>query len=150
ASPVSATLSGLNPSTTYYYELEATTGSQTYAGQVVSFTTVGPPAVTTGSASKVKSTGATVAGTVNPNGVSTNYHVEYGTSTPYGHSTAPTSEGSGTSNVSVKIVLSGLHPKTKYHYRLVSTNAGGTTVGGDRTFTTAKALAPAPKFSFKP
>src|SRR5205807_7178685 len=48
-----------------------------------------------------------------------------------------------------KIALSGLHPKTKYHYRLVSTNAGGTTVGGDRTFTTAKALAPAPKFSFK-
>jgi hypothetical protein len=40
ATPVSATLSGLSPSTTYYYELEAVGGGQTYVGSPAqSFTT---------------------------------------------------------------------------------------------------------------
>jgi hypothetical protein len=149
AAPVSADLSGLSAGTTYYYELQSTTGNQTYSGQVVSFTTIGPPAVTTGSVSKIKSTTAVVAGTVDPNGSATTYHVEYGTSTSYGHSTVPASAGSGTSNVAVSVALGGLKAKTTYHYRLVATSAGGTTVGSDRTFMTAKALAAAPKFSFK-
>jgi hypothetical protein len=35
--------------------------------------------------------------------------------------------------------ISGLQPGTTYHYRLVSTNSGGTTNGSDQTFTTAAA-----------
>ena len=34
--------------------------------------------------------------------------------------------------------IAGLGPNTKYHYRLVARNSAGTTLGGDRTFTTPK------------
>ena len=32
--------------------------------------------------------------------------------------------------------VSGLTPHTTYHFRMVATNAGGTRMGSDRTFTT--------------
>ncbi|HEX5146079.1 MAG TPA: hypothetical protein VFV85_03580 [Conexibacter sp.] len=40
--------------------------------------------------------------------------------------------------------MSGLSAGTTYHYRLVSTNAAGTTNGADQTFTTAAANTPPP------
>jgi hypothetical protein len=40
--------------------------------------------------------------------------------------------------VSAAAANAGLGPNTKYHYRLVARNGVGTTVGGDRTFTTPK------------
>lgn len=106
------------------------------------------PTATTGAASRITSTGATVAGTVNPDGVATTYLVEFGTSSAYGHSTISVPAGSGTSAVPVRVVLSGLHPRTTYHYRLVAMSAGGTAVGAGRTFTTGRPLAPAPRFKF--
>jgi hypothetical protein len=39
----------------------------------------------------------------------------------------------------VTAALTGLRPYTRYHWRLVATNAAGTTRGPDRTFTTARA-----------
>jgi len=61
------TLSGLADATTYYVELEATNslGTVTYGG-VVSFTT-GTIAVSTGSATSITKTAATLHGTVNAN-----------------------------------------------------------------------------------
>jgi phosphodiesterase/alkaline phosphatase D-like protein len=41
------------------------------------------------------------------------------------------------SAVKVAASLTGLRRTTTYHYRLVASNASGTTVGGDRTFSTA-------------
>jgi hypothetical protein len=99
------------------------------------------PAVTTGGSSSVTETSATVSGTVNPNGSEvTNCHVDYGTSTSYG-SQAPcaSAPGSGTSAAAASASLSGLTAGTTYHYRVVATNAGGTTNGADATFTTAAA-----------
>ena len=95
------------------------------------------PTVTTGGASDVTQSGATVSGTVNPNGQSTTYHFEYGTTSGYGQSTAPAGAGDGTAAVAAPASLTGLDPGTTYHYRLVATNATGTSVGGDRTFTTS-------------
>ena len=96
------------------------------------------PAVTTGSASGVTSTGATLNGTVNPEGADTTYQFQYGTSTSYGSVTpaSPASAGSGTGTISESANLSGLSASTTYDYRLVATNATGTTDGGNQTFTT--------------
>ena len=94
--------------------------------------------VTTGTATNVTSASAMLHGSVNPNGLPTSVHFEYGTTTSYRSSTAIQNfNGTTTQNVSANII--GLSPSTTYHFRLVGTNAGGTTYGGDRTFTT---LAP--------
>jgi PKD repeat protein len=146
---VSAELSGLTRNTTYYFQLDATLNGETYSGAVHSFTTRLPaPGTSTGAATAITSSGATVSGTVSPNGAATSYLVEFGTTTAYGHSTASFAAGGGGGTVPVKVTLSGLAPRTRYHYRLVATSAGGTAVGGDRTFTTAPPLARAPRFSF--
>jgi len=147
--PVSSILSGLAPSTTYYFRLDATLAGQTYSGSVQSFTTrAGAPGVSTGRASAITGDGATVSGSVSPQGAATSYLVEYGRTTAYGHSTPEFSAGAGRASVAVKATLSGLRSRTRYHYRLVAISAGGTTVGGDRTFRTAAPLAPAPRLRF--
>jgi hypothetical protein len=107
------------------------------------------PTVTTGSAGSVGSSSATLTGTVNPRGAATTYHFEFGTTTAYGHSSVAASSGGGTSAVAVAAGLGGLAPRTLYHYRLVASSAGGTTVGADRTFVTGAAPPPPPRFSFR-
>jgi hypothetical protein len=98
------------------------------------------PAVTTNAASGVFSSGATLNGSVNPEGQSTTYKFDYGTSTSYGSSVpSPAgSAGSGTSTVNESATLNGLRSGTTYHYRIEATNATGTTNGPDQTFTTAR------------
>jgi len=99
------------------------------------------PAVVTGSASGVTSTSATLNGTVNPEGAATTYQFQYGTSTGYGSVTpsSPASAGAGSSAISESAALSGLSASTTYDYRLVATNATGTTDGSNLTFTTPAA-----------
>ena len=96
------------------------------------------PTVTTGGAARVTQTSATLTGKVNPNGARTTYFFQYGTSKLYGSTTGPTDAGAGTAAKAAAADLTGLAPFTKYHYRLVAENSKGTTVGGDRTFTTKK------------
>ncbi len=93
-------------------------------------------AVTTGAATDVTQTSAILNGTVNPNGESTNYYFEYGADTSYGSTTESTSAGSGTTDVSVSVEITGLTSGTTYHFRLVATNSSGTTYGIDVTFVT--------------
>src|SRR6478752_10431642 len=61
------------------------------------------PAVTTAPASDVGKSSATLSGTVNPNGQSTTYFFQYGTTTSYGRQTCPAGAGSGDTPV-------GVHP----------------------------------------
>ena len=98
-----------------------------------------PPAASTGAASSVGRVSATVNATVNPNGQATTYHFDYGTTTSYGSQTGNAAAGSGTSDQAVSAGLTGLSGSTTYHYRVVATNASGTTVGADRTFRTSAA-----------
>jgi hypothetical protein len=97
------------------------------------------PAVSTSAATGVTSSGATLNGTVNPEGQSTTYQFDYGTTTSYGSSTpSPAgSAGSGSTAVSESATLTGLTANTTYHYRIEATNATGTTFGSDQTFTTS-------------
>lgn len=101
-----------------------------------------PPMATTGSATNITATSATLHGTVNPEGESTSYHFEYGTTITYGSQTGSSSAGSGSTNVDASAAVASLAPATTYHYRLVATNSSGTTSGTDHTFKTAKAPPP--------
>jgi hypothetical protein len=97
------------------------------------------PEVTTGPASNVTSTTATVTGTVKANKESTTYHFEYGKTTAYGSATPDQGPLSGNGGKSASADLTQLMPATTYHYRLVATNPSGSSQGADMTFTT---LAP--------
>lgn len=100
------------------------------------------PVVSTGNATAITSTSATLNGTVNPEGQATSYYFEYGTTTSYGSQTATSPAGSGTTDVAVSAPLSALTPDTTYHYRVVAVNGSGTTLGSDVSFTTPKPPAP--------
>ncbi len=137
---VSMAISGLATSTTYHYRLVASNSTGTTLGADRTLTTVGPPAVVTGSAQGVGSTTLTLTGTVDPRGRSTNWHFQYGTATSYGSNTASQNAGSGFGAVAVNEALSGLAPGTTYHYRLVASSSGGVAAGSDATFTTVPAV----------
>lgn len=94
------------------------------------------PSVSTGPATNIRNHSATLNGSVNPNGASTQYWFEYGPTTTYGGATSHHSAGSGTASVAVHLTPGGLLPGTVYHYRLVAQNGFGTTTGRDRTFKT--------------
>jgi plastocyanin len=105
----------------------------------VTVTSSGPgaPIVSTESATSISDTGATLQGSVNPNGLATTYFFEYGTTTSYDHTTEPpSSAGSGTSPVGASTPVTGLSAGTTYHFRLVANNTSGTREGVDKTFTT--------------
>jgi Divergent InlB B-repeat domain/FG-GAP-like repeat len=109
-----------------------------------------PPVVATSPAGNVTANGATLNGTVNPNGASTTAVFEYGTTASYG-SQVPVSPapGSGTSPVTVSVSVSGLSCETLYHFRLKATNAAGTATGADATFTTSSCTLPLIVTSFE-
>ena len=89
-------------------------------------------------ASEVKIETARLSATVNPAGEEvTECKFEYGLTTAYG-ATAPCSPspGSGESPVPVDAELSGLVAGSLYHFRLVVTNAHGTSSSSDQEFTT--------------
>ena len=102
---------------------------------------IGGPSVGTGTsnsyAQTVTSSSATLLGGVFPNGLDTTYWWEYGTSTAYGQQTPVADIGSGRTPVTVNDTLSGLAPRTIYHYRLVAKNSLGTSYGFDYALTSA-------------
>jgi hypothetical protein len=96
-----------------------------------------PPGAATGAATGVTRTTATLTGSVDPNGSPATYRFEYGTTSDYGLQTAERAAGDGEDAGPVEAPVEGLTPGTTYHYRLVATNAAGTTRGADRTLRTA-------------
>ena len=142
AVPASAAITGLKAGTTYYFRLVATNSAATTEGAIASFTTAAPTVtVTTGQATTVGTTTVEVTGAVNPGGLATTYRFEYGTSS-FSASTAAASAGSGSGSVSVTAKLTGLKPNTAYLFRLVASNASGSSTGVQASFTTSAALAP--------
>jgi hypothetical protein len=97
-----------------------------------------PPSAYTGYAPVVSSSSATLDAKINPHGVATEYHFEYGTSTAYGIQTPPAAAGAGTQESQLTETIAGLQAYTVYHYRVVATSAAGTTDGQDATFKTKK------------
>ncbi len=136
---VSAAITGLNPNSTYHFRVVATNAGGTREGSDQTFKTLpDAPVVATGEASAVTQTSATLNATVNPKGGAVSAcKLEYGSSTSYGSSVSCTpSPGSGSSPVVVSATAKGLSANTTYHFRVVATNAGGTSEGSDQTFKT--------------
>jgi len=127
---------------TFWFTTEyvQTTGSVNWKTRIASFKFSNNPAVTTTAASSITTVGGTLNGTINPNGLSSTYHFEWGTTISYGNNTPTVSAGSGNTTVSVNAAISGLTAGTTYHYRLVGVNSEGTTNGNDMTFTPGGAV----------
>src|SRR4029077_20604042 len=141
---VAANISGLSASTMYHFRIVATNSAGTRYGGDRTFTTLsatGPPVVITNLATNVASFSATFNGSVDPHGLTTTVHFQYGTTTGYGLTTAIQSR-SGMTYQNVVANISGLTANTTYHFRIVATNSVGTRYGSDRTFTTLSATGP--------
>jgi hypothetical protein len=103
------------------------------------------PTVTTGAASSITATTATVAGSVNPNGGDTHMVFAYSNSPGSGASnTTSVDIGSGSTAVGVSANLTGLTAGTTYYYQVQATNSAGTTIGAIVTFITTSATATPP------
>ena len=110
------------------------------------------PSVLGSNGSSSASAAAGFTGDVNPGGLATTAHFDYGldsrytsasTSGPvYDQSTPNRAVGSDFSSHPITESVSGLVPNALYHVRLVATNSAGTTLGPDVTFTTPKAALP--------
>ncbi len=87
-------------------------------------------------ASSITTTSVSLNAKINPNGADTTYQIQYGTTTSYGKTTAPAKAGAGRTPISVSQAISGLSPETTstYHWRILATNAAGTTTSTDQTF----------------
>jgi len=146
---VSISLSDLDPITTYYFRLNAQNQFGTINGSILNFKTLGPaaitakaPTVTTGNATSISSSGATLHGKVNPNLAETNYWFEYSSDSQFGSallkSTAVISTGAVGTVISTDKVITGLASSTTYYFHLVARNRIGTTIGDRKTFKTNK------------
>jgi hypothetical protein len=137
---VPQTITGLTPGTTYHFALVAISPGGNLTGPDETFTTPAIPSalVSTAGASEVGLSTATVSGAVNPQGQETTYQFQYGPTTVYGSSwpTVAIELGALPGPQSVLVTLQNLQPNTVYHYRLIATNAAGTSYGADQTFTT--------------
>ncbi len=143
-----ANLIGLAAATTYHYRVVATnvTGSTEPTEGTGEFTTLGPLVESTSAPSTIGATSANVTGTVNPEGVETYYYYQYGPTTEYGQSTAPTGPGidvgASAGAVEAPATLVPLVPGVTYHYRLVAWNEDGASYGRDETFTAIAGQSP--------
>jgi hypothetical protein len=96
------------------------------------------PTITTGKATNIAQTTATLHGTVDPNGTATSYMFQVGPTRLYGSNTAVASAGGGNKPVRVKAPVTGAAPATTYHYRLVGIRGKSVFFGKDRTFKTKR------------
>jgi hypothetical protein len=96
------------------------------------------PAVSTGGVSSVTPSSAVLHGSLDAKARPTNYIFQYGTTKFYGAQTPLAPGGMGPSTVQVSQPIGGLQADTTYHYRILATNANGSTAGVDRSFKTPK------------
>ncbi len=139
---VSAQLAELQSNATYEVRLKATNSEATRYGDVLSFTTTGPPQISEIRAREATQGSVVLEAKINPRGFGTSYHFEWGPTASYGTSIPAGFEsfiGSGETPVLVTAKISGLTAGTAYHYRVVANNTAeiaSTTVSPDQTFET--------------
>jgi phosphodiesterase/alkaline phosphatase D-like protein len=133
-------LSGLTSQTTYHYRVKSQNGGGLSTSGDFTFTTPEPlPVISNVTASAVTSSTALITWTTD---LPSDSVVVYGPTTVYGSLTIGCCGPASTAH-SVALTTD-LLPATTYHYRVRSSNSGGSAFSADGTFTT---LAPAPLIS---
>lgn len=153
--PVSAEASGLAPGATYHYRLVASSAGGTDTGRDATFVTENVVSeLQTEAATNVEQHGfgaapdsATLHGSFAPDGSDTHYYFEYGETEAYG-SVSPALPGADAGEAftleHLETSIAGLKSATRYHYRLVATNAFGALRSADATFATPAQVFAAP------
>jgi hypothetical protein len=111
-----------------------------------------PTLLSTAPPSVLTSTSATFTATVNPNGLPTTVHFEYGgvfgganiAAITYGSSTPNQSVPADFANHTVTATVTSLLPNVTYHVRAVATNSAGSALGADQILQTAADPPPPP------
>ncbi len=117
----------------YFAEVtEATSAMGVHIGTQVG----APPSAETAAASSVQARQATGNGKVDPNGLATSFHFDYGTTPGLGSSTGSWGAGSAWGASAVNGLIVGLTPATNYYYRLAASNSAGNGYGAIFSFTT--------------
>ncbi len=95
--------------------------------------------VTSGAASAITQTSATLAGTIPAIGCSavTAYGVEYSVTNGFPNGTGTAVPSTNLAGINFSSALTGLTPSTTYYYHAYATNAGGTSYGTQGSFTTS-------------
>jgi hypothetical protein len=111
--------------------------------KTVSFTTEpAAPEVLSEWATDLQVTSATLHARVNPLGTPTSYHFEYGSTPAYGSETPETDMGDSLDPTAIAESVEDLPVDTTTHFRVVATNAVGTTNGPDQSFSFSPPACP--------
>jgi len=144
----SQAISGLTAGSTYYFCAIANNAQGTGVGSVLSFITPAVPGMITSAASGITSSGATLNGSGDPNGLATTAWFRYSTTSPgtcndtFGTripASGGSSLGSGNGAVSYNQAVSGLAASTIYYFCAIGNNSQGTGLGSVLSFTTVSA-----------
>ena len=132
-------VTSLSCSTLYHFRIvgQSSAGTTNGLDSILTTSACPAPSATTGAVTGITQTGATLNGTVNPNGISTNAYFQYGTTTNYGSMGGTVNIGAGTSGVTLNFNVASLSCSTLYHFRVVGQSSAGTTNGSDATFMTS-------------
>ena len=143
-----AYITGLSPSTNYYFRLSARNSIGTASGAIYSFktdTTPAPsgtaPTASTSPATNIARTTANLNGQINPKNSVTTFWFEYGLTSNLGTVTSFQTSDSSNSSSAVLASVSSLQPFTKYYFRLDAQNQFGTVNGQILNFTTNGPIA---------
>jgi hypothetical protein len=149
--PVTATLTGLEPNTTYDLRLRATNNADpgledTDAGQSFSTAALAPTVETLGTLDTTEHS-ITFNGRIDPNKAQTTYWFDYGSAPGTYTASVPlakdASAGASDGQVLVAQTVEGLDPATTLYYRLVADNGtGGEVAGEERQASTLEAAGP--------
>lgn len=134
----------------YQCEVTATNAAGPTTQTSATTAVTAPPALTSSAPVVGSPTAAGISGSVNPEGLPTTAHFEYGLDPSlraipgptYDQTTVDQSVGSDFVTHALRANLSGLVPNALYHVRLVAANSAGVTFGPDQTFRTERAPKP--------
>jgi hypothetical protein len=140
ATPISASLTGLLPNTTYDFKAIGEIENGEVVGTELSFTTTeNAPLVTTNSATDIEKNTVTLNATINAQNSSTNALFAYGSTLGVYTDTVAANQNpvnNGLNTIGVTGSISGLTPNTKYYFLPYASNNGGTTQGTVDSLTT--------------
>jgi hypothetical protein len=148
--PVHAQVSGLDVQERYLFRLIASNKYGSNTAEPPSM--FGLPRVAAKQAQSILYDEATLRAEIDPSGLSTRYHFEYGTQAGTLDHSTPTEELAGNAGpTEVDFPLTGLEEGTRYYFRVVAENEAGTVPGAEGTFETQvrQSVGPCPNTEYR-